>query len=383
MSLGLLPEDILAVLTSQRLDPQWVLSVWDRNDVIVARTRNHDTFVGKPLPTRLQADQWPNGVSRSSSLDDESVIRAVAKSVSSGWRVSVSVPIAIAEHSLRRSMWFLAAVSAVSLFLAGLFGYLLGRPMSGPIAQAAANAEAFGTNRNIELETTFVAEVNDLLSALKNAADRQGLLSEELNHRCKNILAVVKSIVERSLGDGRSLAEARSVAMARLQALARAHDLVLKYEWRGTDLKEIAQAELGPFGERVEIEGPAITLEPELVQPFMLVFHELATNAAKYGALSTPQGRVRLSWIVTANPGELSMVWRESGGPKVADGSSKGFGSRLLERGVPRGIATLDYDRAGFSYRLKVALSVMTPDEKAKSQQSGETDDTVPSTNRP
>jgi two-component sensor histidine kinase len=195
---------------------------------------------------------------------------------------------------------------------------------------------------------------------------------------------VVQAIVGRSLGDGRSLAEARSVTSQRLQALARAHDLILKHQWHGTDLREIAHAALEPFGGRIQIDGPAFTVKPDLIQPLMLVLHELATNAAKYGALSTPQGRVRFSWTVMTAPGKISLDWRESGGPKVAAASSKGFGSRLLEGAVPNSTAKLDYDPAGFSYRLDIALSGTTPDDEVFDlRETDETEGRILSTIRP
>ncbi len=142
-----------------------------------------------------------------------------------------------------------------------------------------------------------------------------------------------------------------------MHALARAHDLVLKHDWRGADLREIALSELEPFGKRIEIDGVAFTVMPNLIQPLMLVFHELATNAVKYGALSVPEGRVLLSWTATSALDQLSIEWRERNGPVIAAPSRTGFGSRLLERAVPNAAAKLDYDPAGISYKLDIALS--------------------------
>jgi two-component sensor histidine kinase len=357
MSLGLLPEDLLSILKAQNLDAQWVLSVWDRKDVILARTKNHEAWVGKTLPVNLRASRWSNGVSRSSSLDDEPIVRSVASSTSSGWRVSVSIPIAIAERSVERTLLLLSVVAALVALLAGLFGYFGGKFLSTPLVQAAAAARAFGNGQDFQFNRTGVEEVNALATALSAAAQRQQLLSRELIHRCKNILAVVQSIVRRSLRDGRSLAEVREVTEQRLHALARAHDLVLKHDWRCADLKEIALSELQPFGNRIEIEGRAFTVMPDLIQPLMLVFHELATNAVKYGALSVPDGRVLLSWTATSEPRALSIEWRERGGPVVAAVPRNGFGTRLLERAVPNATTKLDYDPAGFSYGLDIAMS--------------------------
>jgi two-component system CheB/CheR fusion protein len=241
--------------------------------------------------------------------------------------------------------------------LAGLFGYFGGKFLSTPLVQAAAAARAFGNGQDFQFKRTGVEEVNALSTALSEAAQRQQLLSRELIHRCKNILAVVQSIVRRSLPDGRSLTEVREVTEQRLHALARAHDLVLKHDWRGADLKEIALSELEPFGKRIDIDGQGLTVMPDLVQPLMLVFHELATNAVKYGALSVPDGRVLLSWTSTSAPRALSIKWRECGGPVVATVPRNGFGTRLLERAVPNATTKLDYDPTGFSYSLDIAIS--------------------------
>jgi two-component system CheB/CheR fusion protein len=136
-------------------------------------------------------------------------------------------------------------------------------------------------------------------------------------------------------------------------------DRALKYDWRGADLKEIVLSELEPFAKRIEIDGGAVTVMPDAIQPLMLVFHELATNAVKYGALSVPAGRVQLSWTATFST--LPIEWRERGGPVLGAVSHTGFSSLLLQRAVPNATAKLDYDHAGFSYTLDIALSESPP----------------------
>lgn len=370
MSLGLLPEDVLEVLAEQRLDPQWVASVWDRNGVIIARTRSHSEYVGKTIPAELQAAQLPDDVLSTVTLDGEDVVRAIAILRNAEWRVSVNVPITLAQYSLGRTMWVLTAVSAFSLLLAGLLAYLGGRTISAPIVQAAAAAKAFGAGEDVKHVKTWVAETNEFVSVLSDAAQRQRILSQELIHRCKNILSVVQLIVERSFKSASAQSDVRADIASRLQALARAHELILKDEWHGTDLREIAKAELGPFGNAVEIDGPSFVVAPELNQPLMLAFHELATNAAKYGALSTSQGRVHLHWTVTCAGGNLSIVWQERGGPSVGMPARKGFGSTLLEKGIPNSVATLEFDPAGFCYRLEIALPEKTATAERNLEQS-------------
>ncbi len=190
MSLGLLPEDLLSILKAQNLDALWVLSVWDSKDVILARTRDHEAWVGKTLPVNLRAPHWSSGVSRSTSLDGEPIVRAVAQSTNSGWRVSVSVPVAFVERSIDRTMWILAFVTTIVSLFAGLFGFFGGKFLSTPLVQVAAAAKAFGNGQDFRFEMTGVKEVNDLSTALSEAARRQQLLSHELIHRCKNVLTV-------------------------------------------------------------------------------------------------------------------------------------------------------------------------------------------------
>jgi two-component sensor histidine kinase/PAS domain-containing protein len=202
------------------------------------------------------------------------------------------------------------------------------------------------------------------ISERKAAEDRQRLLLAELNHRVRNTLAVVQVIAARSLVDGRSLPEARTVLEQRLRTLAGAHTLLTASEWRGADLRSLAARELEPYGARVSLVGPPLALEPKAALNLALVLHELATNAAKHGALSTPQGRVAVTWKVVEEAGRrsLRLSWRETGGPEVAAPSSseRGFGRTLLELAVAYelgGASRLDFPPEGAAYTLDAPLA--------------------------
>ena len=209
MSLGLLPADLLSILQSQELDPNWIIAIWDRNGVILARTRDHDASVGKKMPNHLGAKQVANSVSHSISLEGDQVLQAVVPSRLSGWRISVSVPLEVAEAPLKSSMWLWIGLATLSLALATLFGILAGRFLSKPLAKAAAAARAFGDGKDIKVEPSHVREINDLMVALEEAGQRQRMLSGELAHRVKNILAVVQAVVSQSIGRAASVGEAR------------------------------------------------------------------------------------------------------------------------------------------------------------------------------
>lgn len=175
--------------------------------------------------------------------------------------------------------------------------------------------------------------VNIDVTERKRAEERQSLLLRELTHRVKNTLATVQVIANRSLSGERTLEEARRILVERLRALATTHDLLTASGWQGASLRAIAKAELEPYGRRAELVGEEAVLAPRAAQTLGLILHELATNAAKHGALSAPQGRVTLAWERRADSdGErLHLAWREHGVPLAGAPGRAGFGRTLIE----------------------------------------------------
>jgi PAS domain S-box-containing protein len=163
---------------------------------------------------------------------------------------------------------------------------------------------------------------------------RQRLMIDELNHRVKNTLATVQSIAmqtARSHPDPSRFAES---FQARLLALSHTHDLLTRSHWEGAQLHDVLEHETEAHGrQRVLLNGPAVPLKPSAALSLGMIFHELATNAAKYGALSAPEGRVMVDWS-SAPDRRLTVVWTETGGPPAAAPERRGFGSRLIERSV-------------------------------------------------
>src|SRR6185295_130995 len=153
----------------------------------------------------------------------------------------------------------------------------------------------------------------------KRAEEQQQLLGRELQHRTNNLLAVIQSIAGLSLSGTHSLAQAREALTARLHALANANAVLVEANWQGASLKAVIDRELASFVSRASIEGPQIELIPSATQAFALAIHELATNAAKHGALSTPGGKVAIRWSgeERAESPSFSFSWQESGGPPV------------------------------------------------------------------
>jgi PAS domain S-box-containing protein len=186
----------------------------------------------------------------------------------------------------------------------------------------------------------------------RRAQERLELMVNELNHRVKNNLAAVQSLAAQTFRGTLSLPEAREAFTARLMALSRAHDILTRQQWEGAQLAKIATDVLAPNLANlaaVTLEGPPVSLGPNAALTLSMAFHELCTNALKYGALSRPEGRVALTWAVEPS-GMLHLTWTETGGPKVSPPAATGFGSRLLTRSLAaelRGVVSLEFDEAG------------------------------------
>lgn len=200
----------------------------------------------------------------------------------------------------------------------------------------------------------------------KRAEDRQKLLIRELNHRVKNTLATVQSIAAQTLRGTEGDHQARRAFEARLLALSNAHNVLTRESWDGAGIDEIVATALAPHraagDDRFSVEGPALRLAPKAALALAMALHELATNAAKYGALSARAGRVRVAWSIAADGAEarFRLRWHESDGPPVASPQRKGFGSRLIERGLSLelgGRAAIEFLPAGLSYTIDAPLA--------------------------
>lgn len=175
----------------------------------------------------------------------------------------------------------------------------------------------------------------------RRGEERERMLAMEVDHRSKNLLAVVQSVVQLTRAD--TIEDFIAAVSGRIEALARSHSLLAASRWHGAELTAMVEEELAPFlradAVRVVVEGAPLRLRPDAAQTLALVLHELATNAAKYGSLSTEGGTLKVQWRVDAESpqgAELRLTWIESGGPPVAAPTARGFGSTLIKAGVER-----------------------------------------------
>jgi PAS domain S-box-containing protein len=215
---------------------------------------------------------------------------------------------------------------------------------------AAASVDAAGNVARISGVTIDVTE-------RKEAEERQVLLAREVDHRARNALAIIQSIIR--LTRAKSVDEYVTTVEGRIKALALAHTLLSDSRWHGADLGTLVAEEFAPYrsGNKVELKGPNVSLSPATAQGIALALHELATNAAKHGALSSFKGKVGLTWQLQSDI--LTLHWIESGGPPIKTPSARSFGLKVIKASIEQqlgGKATFDWNPKGLRCDLAIAL---------------------------
>lgn len=213
-----------------------------------------------------------------------------------------------------------------------------------------------------------IIEVRDITEE-KAAAERQRLLTNELNHRVKNTLATVQSIAAQTFR-GKTDDAARQMFDARMVALSNTHNVLTSQNWEAASLRSVVESALAPHAlaevdtARFDLVGPDTRLHPKVAVTLAMALHELMTNAAKYGALSVPEGRVGVHWTLERIEGgeRLDLAWTETGGPTVVEPTRRGFGSRLIERQLPMefdGSAVIAYPPGGVTCHIRIPLTAL------------------------
>jgi two-component sensor histidine kinase len=317
-----------AIIDKQRPSEDWTISIFDGNGINFARAPNPQETIGKRASPSLYAEMFrkPEATLQTISLEGVPLITTFARSSLTGWTVAAG----IAERSLVGPLWRNLAITSVIggvLLLTGL---------------------AFA----VRMATTIAR--GEML---------HDLLIDELNHRVKNTLAILQTIAVQTF---RSASKAeREKFEGRLGALAEAHNLLSKERWQGSELQDVIGRVLQPYllnnPGRVRMFGPNVPLSPRLAVVLSMIVHEIATNAAKYGALSNDTGTVALDWeVITENAKpKLRLIWTEAGGPRVVAPVQRGFGSRLIERSARDqlgGEATVDFRPRGVVYTVVCSL---------------------------
>jgi two-component sensor histidine kinase len=374
------------VLLEQRLPPAWSAALMDGRGTLLSRTIHPERAVGRPAPAAsLAAIAAAEPLFSSVSQDGVPIRAAQAAVPDTGWSVLVAVPIARLEAPLKRTLLTAVVVNG-GLLLTGLLAALWhARRIARPLGALSVAAAAVGRDAAPPPVPPGVREATTAAGALAAAAAdlarrgrerdvaerRRVLLVAELNHRVKNTLATVQSLAEQTAkrADG-DLGRFNRDFNGRLQALARAHDLLTASAWEGSTLGAVADRALAPWSGQgrlrvVDAGGANGPVGPHQALALVLALHELATNAAKHGALSRLGGRVEVRLAAEPDGRAFHLDWTEAGGPRLSGEppQRQGFGMRLLQRGLAhdlgRGSAVrLRFDPAGLRAEIGFATVV-------------------------
>jgi two-component sensor histidine kinase len=372
------PKVISDLLARVPLPPDATIGVLDRQGHRVARVPFDPALIGgvSPVADLLARLSGQGGDGHLLQQDDDGVVRFY------GFARSAHMADLVAYVGLARDALFNAedrllverlTLAGIAFVLAALAAYWFGdyavrrpimrlRTAMQRVAAGDLSARAEVTSGTEEL-AGLAASFNHMARKRRHAEEQQRILLRELNHRMKNSFAAIRSIAAQTLSHTADPEDFQRAFEGRLAALSSASTLLVAGNWQVAELRALIEATLEPF--RMEgnlrLRGPAVTLPSEMTLTLGLVLHELATNAAKYGAFSVPEGRVEIVWAVQGEVAKRRLIldWTEHGGPPVAEPERRGFGRALIERSVAYeldGSAALTFAPEGVRCHIEVPL---------------------------
>jgi two-component sensor histidine kinase len=355
--------------------PRW----WIRGASSPARSRDHDRFVGRSAPAWFQraVAARPSGFVRGTSLDGQELVVGIADiPIAPGWVVAVAEPWANYAASWLRPLAVLVLGGIVVIGGGTLMALGLARRLTRSVADLAQDAHglaarAEGAGPPPAARPSGVTELEALRLGLRGAAaelqaratdkreaeERRSFLMREVDHRAKNALAVALALIRLAPRD-LPPEEFAAAVEGRIAAMARAHSVLASHAWSGAELAAVTDAELAPYAGRFLSEGEPAWLAAEAVQPMAMLVHELATNAARHGALASAEGRIRVGWDF-GEDGDLRFTWSETGGPvPQREPRRGGFGTRLIKQLAERQLGgRIEREWAEDGLRLSLTLS--------------------------
>lgn len=332
--------NLAEVLSQQNLRGGWNASLVDRNGIVLASSYMASD-AGKPFFLGLDPRTGTSRGRIGEHMQEADYVTIVDPSSFTRWKVVLWAPTTMVDAPLRRSILSLLLGGLAVGVLAMAAAWLLGRQIARPARQLARDARRLGAGELVAATRYPIAEFATVSSAIAQAArDRREAESEirflmrEVAHRSKNQLTVVSSIAKQSSRNARTFAAFQDAFQKRLSGLARSTDLLIAGGVAGVDLRALVEAQIEPFqpaeAERLEIVGAALRLDNQAAQTMGLAIHELATNAAKYGAFSMPAGRLSVRWRRDGD--KVLFVWREQVPRLRRRTETPGFGTQVLER---------------------------------------------------
>ncbi len=370
LMLGQNADNLRDTLSASRLPDGWHGTLIDGNHVVAIST-NPDIKQGErfflPLPDRAGSSGW-------SEIAHEGETYRVVKQYSSlsGWSVVAWAPETVVAKPLREAMFWLLGGGIVLMILTLAATLWMSGHLASAVRSLARTARSLGQGQEVKTRHYSVRELNTIADELVDAARKRQtseaeirFLMGEVAHRAKNQLSVIQSMARQTASTSDSLENFLDYFQKRIIGLARSTDLLLNYGSSGVALEELAAAHLQPFApddaERVSLSGPEVRLSAEASQTLGMALHELATNAAKYGAFAQLEGHLRLSWVWQDDM--LELVWRETGVSLDTPASEReGFGTVVINRFL-KSTLQAEIERTmhddGLEWRFKMPRAVL------------------------
>lgn len=367
-------DDLRSILSTETLPPGWHVAIIDgSNNVIIS---SDGSAPGKPLVAypELPVDILTGSIEEPYAKPGEIV--GLASVGGSRWKALIWGPVSTTESHIMSVWWQLALAGLAVLLLSCALAYMFGRHLRQSVVGVAEMARRLGHGEVVSPLDSRIREVDTVATALTNASydrrqaeDQLRMLLTELRHRTKNLLAVALGIVQVSGQRSRSVEEVKGAIGERLKGLAQSVELLIEDNWSGIPLSRLVRRHIAAFvnsGSQFDIDGKEIFVKPEAVQNLGMVFHELATNAVKYGALSVHGGHVHVHWTQTTSEPDGEMIeitWTETGSPPPSGPRRPGTGSRLVEHISSGfgGTSSLEYGKEGIQWTMRIPVGAIEP----------------------
>ena len=350
--------DLRSVIADRNLPQTWTAMITDRdgNKVIAAlategKMRESPTPFLNPSITDTLGEEL-----------NQNLIEASYNSILTGWSTRVAVPDSVIGQPIMRSWLLLVTAGTLLLVFCVVLAVVVGRRLATPIRHLADQAQAIGKGEPaIPVKTNIeeIAAVSKILAhssrERREAEEQNRFLMREMTHRAKNQYALIAAIARRAAKESASTNEFLDTLSEALNSLARSADLLAGQGWESASLDALVASQLKAFGaggDQIETHGPTVRLSPTAAQTLGLALHELATNAAKYGALSVNEGYVRIDWTLDTT---FTLVWSEHGGPTVTEPKRSGFGTLVTQKMTARGLGgevAMSYAPTGVVWKL-------------------------------
>ena len=372
-------KDLAKLVSTEGLSADWSAAILDQSGHVVASAGATNLAFGEAFDPRILP-----ALINSSGVYEDSVVMpkallGYAQIPGWSWKAVVWGPVATAQSSILKT-WRFLIIGGIALLLVAIGGaYIVARQVRSTIRAIADMANRMGEGHIVAPIETSVIEANRVAVALSNASfdrsqteDRLHFVMNELVHRTKNLLALAQAMMRQIARQAGSVEEYQAAVADRLEGLARSIQLLTSEQWAGASLRRVIDIHLEAFPhalQQIEVTGTDFMLKPEAVQNLGLTLHELATNSIKYGALSVPQGRVRLYWQSIQEDEHteemLRVVWDERNGPPVTAPERSGFGTTVIKNHAAAafsGSVHVDFRPEGLRWELTAPRRVLQRD---------------------